>query len=109
MSEILGFRLINGQDIIASLVSQNDQVYDLENAMAMQYARTPPNLDNPQGGVQLSMVPVSLIVENPEKGTNLTLNRSAVAFTFILAPAYERHYTTEVTGLILAGPGAIVR
>lgn len=98
MKEIKLFRLVTGQDIIATLVETTDIVYKIEKALMIQ-------LNQSGASLQVGLIPISISVvgyfddQVNDEPPNLDLNRGCVLFTYNPAPEIERNYT-QVTGTI---------
>lgn len=101
MSEVFGFKLTNGMDLIGKTVAETPEGYTLEDSFFLQ---TVPKED---GTLDVQYVPVTILAKPSGKkhmGFNFTLPRISVLFKYELNPGIVDGYTkyTSVIDLSFA-------
>ncbi len=87
-ASVIGIKLVSGEEIIAKSVDETDATYTLSKPLTLMPS---------QQGISLMQ---TLIAMNPE--ANVTLHKSAVAFTFEVVSEIEAHYTQTTSGIAIA-------
>lgn len=100
-TEVFGFKLTNGMDLIGKLTADTADGYTLEDSFFLQ---TVPKQD---GSLDIQYVPVTVLAKPSGKshmGFNFTLPRISVLFKYELNPGIVEGYTkyTSVIDLSFA-------
>lgn len=87
----LAFKLISGEEIIAKVVSETDDVYVLQDALAL-YASPGPQ------GVQVNLIPFMM---SNQDAVEHTLERRAVVMFTTPSQDLEKAYSEKTSGIDL--------
>lgn len=101
MSDVKTFGLVNGMEIIGTLVSENDTQYVLKNVLALNIQ---PG-QGPNGEVKLQLIPPTFFSDAPEggrKGTDVNLYKSTIMFEYNLREDILQQYTLQTGKIVLA-------
>lgn len=102
MSDIMCFKLVNGQEVMGKIEGESEAGILLSGAVTVTYNR------DQNGGLQMGFGPLSLIAPRVKEGISITVSRPAIVFVFAPDNQFIDAYKTEVTGLILP-PSAIIK
>jgi len=98
MSEILAVKTISAEEVIATIVENNDDHYIIEKARVLVMQQ-----DN-KGNVNLGMLPFMVSSNDPELTTeaNIRLNKKDIISEVIGVPqALQTAYLQQVSGIVL--------
>ena len=86
--EIVGFKLVSGEEVVAKIVEENSTDYIVSKPMTL--------IANQQGlGMMQSMMSMNT-------NSNVILKKSAVVFVTDIIPDMENHYIETTSGIALA-------
>ena len=68
------FTLKNGRDVIATITSETEECYVVDNALVAIMKQSG------QDRLEIQLVPVSPLVDQSEKGTTIEINKDALCF-----------------------------
>lgn len=91
--DIINFKMVNGDELIAKMNSETSEHFVIDNPRALQFQ------DHGDGRVGAAFVPAIVL----GKDTGIILYKSAISmYTNHINPEYEKHYLQSVSGIQLA-------
>ena len=112
MSEVLAFKMVSGEEIVAEVMRTNRDnggllVENINSKPIISYTVRRPHIlqFQPMGGGQMGLAFVPWTLSNPGIET-LEIPVSAVLLTFSPAQGVERQYIEQTSGIALAPPGS---
>lgn len=103
MSDVMSFKMVSGEEVVAELVSTKTFASDTD---PVSYTVRRPHIlqFQPVGPGQLGLAFVPWTLSNPAI-EHLEIPASAVLLTFKPADKVERQYLEQTSGISLAGAG----
>ena len=109
MENVTGFKLVNGSEMVAELISETDSHYEIENAMFWDLIQTK------DGKIDVEFSPISLGMVAPADATHFGVKvpkfpKNAVLFDYTLRPEIANRYKQIVSPIaIVQNTGVIAR